>query len=267
MAKRRMISEDVMEKDGFLRLDPACQAYYAHLHLMADDDGFVGNPRSLLRMYGFGDDVYDSLVKEGYLLSFGTGVCAIRHWPLYNRIKPECYTPTVHKTEYSALNADKTEGYVPRDASALRPVRPEPPKPAAKEEPPASVPEKPDAAPAEDGSEDDYSYLSIPLAGDGTFEVTPKKLREYEGRYPGVLVLRELDRMKKWLEQHPEKEITALYLERLIQKWMLNAEKDELGPCGDGYGMKRCNIPPSYDIDRAEYLMNTRVPKLKKKNR
>ena len=146
-----------MEKDGFLRLDPACQAYYAHLHLMADDDGFVGNPQSLLRMYGFADSVYDSLVKEGYILAFGTGVCAIRHWPLYNRIKPECYTPTVHKTEFAALNADQTEGYVPRDASALRPVQPSP-LPNVHAEPTAPVTEAKPAA-QEDESEEDFPFL------------------------------------------------------------------------------------------------------------
>ncbi len=266
MAKRRMISADVMEKDGFLRLDPACQAYYAHLHLMADDDGFVGNPQSLLRMYGFGDNVYDVLVKEGYLLSFGTGVCAIRHWPLYNHIKPECYTPTVHKTEFAALNTDKTEGYVPRDASALRPVQPAP-QPAVHEQPPAPVPEEKPAAVPEDEFEDDFPFLWFPLADGGTFEITTEKLREYKEQYPWIDVPNELERMEQWLSQHPEKEITALYLERLVQKWLSNAEKDETAETVFFRGNDSYESPPSYDIDRAEYLMNTRVPKLKKKNR
>ena len=266
MAKRRMISADVMEKDGFLRLDPACQAYYAHLHLMADDDGFVGNPQSLLRMYGFGDQVFNTLVKEGYLLCFGTGVCAIRHWPLYNRIKPECYTPTVHKTEYAALNTDQAEGYVPRDASALRPVQPAPP-PAVKEQPPAPVPEETPAAVPEDPFEYDFPYLELPLADGGTFEITSKKLHEYEARYPGADVPHELDRMNRWLTLHPEKETTALYLERLVHKWLSSAGENEFGRHDAYYGDKGYSSPPSYDIDRAEYLMNTRVPKLKKKNR
>ena len=143
---------------------------------------------------------------------------------------------------------------------------PGPPQPAVVKNPPAPVPEAKPAAP-EDESEEEFPFLWFPLADGGTFEITSKKLHEYEARYPGVDVAHELERMQRWVKLHTEKQITALYLERLAQKWLSNAGNGEIEQFGSCRNDKSYGSSPSYDIDRAEYLMNTGVPKLKKKNR
>lgn len=111
MAKRRMISVDVMEQDDFLELPERCQVFYIHLHLMADDDGFIGNPKALLRMYGYDASVLNTLIETGFVLQFGSGIIVIRHWPLENRVKRDRYTPTVHQKELQMLSVDENKIY------------------------------------------------------------------------------------------------------------------------------------------------------------
>lgn len=111
MAKRRMISADVMEQDDFLELPECSQVFYIHLHLMADDDGFIGNPKALLRMYGYDAEVLNTLIGCGFILQFGSGIIVIRHWPLENRVKRDRYTPTVHQQEFQMLTVDDNKIY------------------------------------------------------------------------------------------------------------------------------------------------------------
>ncbi len=111
MAKRRMISVDVMEQDDFLELPERCQVFYIHLHLWADDDGFIGNPKAMLRMYGYEQNVLKTLIDCGFILQFESGVLVIRHWPLENRVKRDRYTPTVHQKEFQMLTIDDNKIY------------------------------------------------------------------------------------------------------------------------------------------------------------
>ena len=52
MANKRMFSIDVTETDTFLEMPLTAQALYFHLAMRGDDDGFVSNPRSIMRVTG-----------------------------------------------------------------------------------------------------------------------------------------------------------------------------------------------------------------------
>ena len=52
MANRRMFSKDVLMTDDFLDLPPTTKVLYFFLNLEADDDGFVANPRTVMRFIG-----------------------------------------------------------------------------------------------------------------------------------------------------------------------------------------------------------------------
>ena len=56
MAERRMFAKSVIGSDNFLDMPATTQLLYFHLGMRADDDGFVGNPRSIMRMTGAGED-------------------------------------------------------------------------------------------------------------------------------------------------------------------------------------------------------------------
>ncbi len=46
MARRRMISNEIIGSYNFQSMEPKTQLLYFYCCLSADDDGFVGNPRS-----------------------------------------------------------------------------------------------------------------------------------------------------------------------------------------------------------------------------
>ena len=52
MAVKRMFSSSVTETDSFLELPLKSQALYFHLGMQGDDDGFVANPRAIIRSIG-----------------------------------------------------------------------------------------------------------------------------------------------------------------------------------------------------------------------
>ena len=79
MAARRMLAINIVNSDAFLDMPPGAQNLYFHLNMRADDDGFVNNPRMVMRIVGAGDGELAQLLDRGYLLSFDNGVVAVTH--------------------------------------------------------------------------------------------------------------------------------------------------------------------------------------------
>ena len=107
MAKRRMLSIEVLETDLFYRLPPSSQIIYLHFNMNADDDGFVGNVNNLVRAIGAERKYLRLLVESGYLIEFDSGVVAITHWHVNNKVRIDRYTPTRHTKEREMLTLDK----------------------------------------------------------------------------------------------------------------------------------------------------------------
>lgn len=87
MAQRRMFSQKVTETDKFLDMGLTAQSLYFHLGMNADDDGFVGNPKSIKRMIGASEDDLKALVEKDYLIVFEDGVVVIKDWLVSNYVK------------------------------------------------------------------------------------------------------------------------------------------------------------------------------------
>lgn len=89
MANRRMFSKDVLMTDDFLDLPPTTKVLYFFLNLEADDDGFVANPRTVMRFIGSTKDDMKLLVEGNYVLLFDTGVVVITDWTEHNSIRKD----------------------------------------------------------------------------------------------------------------------------------------------------------------------------------
>ena len=111
MAQRRMFSQRVVETDRFLDMALTAQTLYFHLGMYADDDGFVGNPKSVRRMIGASEDDLKALVEKGYLIVFEDGVVAIRDWLVSNYVKKDRYTPTIYTADRQLLAVDRNRRY------------------------------------------------------------------------------------------------------------------------------------------------------------
>lgn len=111
MAQRRMFSQKVTETDQFLDMALSAQALYFHLGMAADDDGFVGNPKSIKRMVGASDDDLKLLVEKDFLLLFADGVVAIKDWYVSNYIKKDRYTATIYSNDRQLVVLDNEKRY------------------------------------------------------------------------------------------------------------------------------------------------------------
>ena len=69
-----MFSRDVVMTDDFLDLPPTTKALYFFLNLEADDDGFVGNPKTIMRLVGTTKEDMKLLIEGNYVLLFNSGV-------------------------------------------------------------------------------------------------------------------------------------------------------------------------------------------------
>jgi len=111
MARRRMFSLDVVDTDAFLDMPQSAQLLYFHLAMRADDDGFVGNPKRIMRTIGAGDDDIKVLLGKRFILSFDSGVIVIKHWKLHNYIQSDRYKETNYIDEKQEISEKENGVY------------------------------------------------------------------------------------------------------------------------------------------------------------
>jgi len=96
----------IVDTDAFLDMPQSSQLLYFHLAMRADDDGFVPNPKRVMRMIGSQDDDYKVLVAKKFILPFESGVCVIKHWLIHNLVRSDRYTETQWIKEKQMLLVD-----------------------------------------------------------------------------------------------------------------------------------------------------------------
>lgn len=94
MAQRRMTSLEVIDTDAFLDMPQSSQLLYFHLNARADDDGFVSNPKRIMRDVGSQNDDLKVLTAKKFIIPFDDGVCVIKHWRINNFIRKDIYKET-----------------------------------------------------------------------------------------------------------------------------------------------------------------------------
>ena len=111
MANKRMLSTKITESDAFLDMPMSAQCLYFHLCMNADDDGFIGGIKRIVRMLGAAEDDLKILVGKRFLLDFGNGVIVIKHWRIHNTITQNRYHETVYLDEKAMLLIKDDKSY------------------------------------------------------------------------------------------------------------------------------------------------------------
>ncbi|MBP3428562.1 MAG: hypothetical protein J6M47_09920 [Clostridia bacterium] len=104
MAVRRMFSREVCETDLFLDLPATAQRLYFFLGLQADDEGFLLNANSVVRLVGSSRDDLSLLCAKGFLIPFESGVVVLRHWRQHNYIPKDRFHSTKCFAEKAQLS-------------------------------------------------------------------------------------------------------------------------------------------------------------------
>jgi len=89
-----MFSLKIIDTDEFLDMPVSSRELYFQFGLRADDDGFVSNPKRILKMIGSTDDDVKVLLNKKFLIPFESGVCVISHWKIHNYIQKDRYQKT-----------------------------------------------------------------------------------------------------------------------------------------------------------------------------
>jgi len=111
MAQRRMFSKSIVDTDAFLEMPPTSQLLYFHFNMHADDDGFVGNPKKIMRSCGFGEDDIKILLAKRFILGFESGVVVIKHWRINNYLQNDRCKPTSYQEELKRLELKDNGSY------------------------------------------------------------------------------------------------------------------------------------------------------------
>ena len=112
MAEKRMFTKEIIDSDAFLCMSSTSQLLYFHLSMRADDDGFVNNPKIIMRMVGSKEDDMSILIAKKFVIAFESGVVVIKHWRMHNYIKNDRYKETKYVYEKSQLYLDnKSKAY------------------------------------------------------------------------------------------------------------------------------------------------------------
>ena len=103
MADKRMFSLKIVDSDLFLEMPLSSQCLYFQLSMRADDDGFVDNPKKIIKIIGANDDDLRLLIAKGFVIALDRGIIVITHWKINNFIRKDRYKPTMYIEEKQQL--------------------------------------------------------------------------------------------------------------------------------------------------------------------
>lgn len=127
MAERRMLAKTIIDCDAFSNMPVEAQMLYVRLNMAADDDGFIKNPRMIMRMCGASDDSMKLLIAKKFVLSFEYGddfVFLIKHWKIHNYIRNDRYKESTFKSLLRQVYYDENKAYSLTPGEGKTPVLP-----------------------------------------------------------------------------------------------------------------------------------------------
>ena len=106
-----MFAKTIIDSDAFLDMPQSSQLLYFHLSMRADDEGFINNPKAIMRNVGCKEDDIKLLIAKKFIIPFESGVVVIKHWKIHNYIQKDRFTPTKYQEERASLELDENKSY------------------------------------------------------------------------------------------------------------------------------------------------------------
>ena len=114
MAERRMFAKSIVLSDAFLDMPLSARCLYFTLGMFADDDGFVGSPKGVMRQCGASQDDMAVLIQKRFVLTFESGVIVIKHWKINNYLQKDRHKDPTYLEELATLDIDDKGAYTER---------------------------------------------------------------------------------------------------------------------------------------------------------
>ena len=116
MAERRMFAKTIVLSDAFLDMSLGARCLYMTFGMLADDDGFVNAPKSIMRQCGASEDDFKVLIAKKFIIPFESGVIVIKHWRINNYLQKDRIQPTKYQDELKELTIEKNGAYTTNTA-------------------------------------------------------------------------------------------------------------------------------------------------------
>ena len=111
MAERRMFAKSIIDSDAFLDMPISSQCLYFHFGIRADDDGFVNNPKKIVKIINANEDDMRILLAKQFIITFENGIIVLNHWRIHNYIQKDRYKPSIFHKQKSLLILDENNVY------------------------------------------------------------------------------------------------------------------------------------------------------------
>ena len=215
-----MFAKTIVLSDAFLDMPLSARCLYFTLGMLADDDGFINSPRSIMRQCGASDDDMRILLARKFVLAFESGIIVIKHWRINNYLQKDRYNETKYLDEKKQLEIDKNGSY--HQSMYTQSVYTQ--DRLGKD----SI--------GKDSIEDRAPLEPVPL-NDGTdWLPTLTEYEEYKRLYASVNVANEFKKIRAWCLSNPAKRKTKNGVKRFVNAWLAR-EQDK---------PKRTDVMPSY---------------------
>ena len=122
MAERRMFAKTIVLSDSFLDMPMSARCLYFTMGMLADDDGFVGSPKAIMRQCGATDDDMRILLAKKYVLGFESGIIVIKHWRMNNYLQNDRHKTTTYLDELATLSIDEKGAYTNKNNACIQNV-------------------------------------------------------------------------------------------------------------------------------------------------
>lgn len=120
-----MFAKQIVLSDAFLDMPIGARCLYMTLGMVADDDGFVNSPRSVMRQCGAVDDDMKILIAKKFVLLFEDGVIVIKHWRINNYLRSDRYQETKYLDHKKRLQVENNGSYHMNDSGIPSTVYPD----------------------------------------------------------------------------------------------------------------------------------------------
>ena len=214
-----MFAKTIVLSDAFLDMPLSARCLYFTLGMLADDDGFINSPRSIMRQCGASDDDMRILLARKFVLAFESGIIVIKHWRINNYLQKDRYNETKYLDEKKQLEIDKNGSYHKTMYTQDVYTQDRLGKDSIGKYIEDSAPLEP--VPLNDGTE----WLP-----------TLTEYEEYKRLYASVNVANEFKKIRAWCLSNPAKRKTKNGVKRFVNAWLAR-EQDK---------PKRTDVMPSY---------------------
>lgn len=277
----------IVDSDAFLDMPLSTQCLYFHLNMRADDDGFVGNPKRIIKIINASEDDLKLLIAKRFLLVFEDGVIVIKHWRMHNTLSQNRYHETQYLDEKALLKLKENgaysfEGGENIDDSRLIGAKDKYGKERRLTNGLQTADSDLDLGLGLDSdldldsgkgldlgqdSNENTSYscpepeknlesgqiiVSLILNDKSLHDVYQSDIAKWAELYPAVDIIQELKKMVGWLDSNPKKRKTKRGINRFINNWLSNAQ-DKGGSfirnnCGNYKNQTEQMLEQSYDM-------------------